>query len=234
MSSRSSAKPAQPVKAAKPAPRSAPAPTSAKAQVKTAAKPKPKPKARPEPMPFERIGLFERFKRLFRRDAGPSYAPSVLQETARSHEARPGSRRPLSPRAASHDDAARMLTALKEVLNRDPRSRGVLPHLGLVEKALVKRGLKGLHEVPPEVLRKALSQLETLVSDWSQVGIAALRAQIKSAMAQPGRGDAKQRRSGGAGRSSDVHDSRLEVNEASVSKFMEARANWERSATGGR
>jgi hypothetical protein len=31
-----------------------------------------------------------------------------------------------------------------------------------------------------------------------------------------------------------VHDSRLEVNEASVSKFMEARANWERSATGGR
>lgn len=224
--SRSSAKPA------KPEPRKAAAPAKAAA---APAKPKPKAKPRPEPMPFERVGLFDRFMRLFRREAGPSEAPSILQEVAKSQQARPGSRKPLARTAKRPDDeSTRMLGALKEVLNRDPRSRGVLPHLGLVEKALIKRGLKGLHELPPEVLRKALSQLETLVADWSQVGIAALRAQIKSAMAQPGRGGAKPRQGGSTGRASDLHDSRLEVNEASVSKFMEARADWERSATGRR
>lgn len=221
MSSRSSAKPAPQAKAAQPTAQPTARPVAPKAKVRS----------RPEPMPFERIGLFERFMRLFRREAGPSEAPSLLQEVARSHQARPGSRRSL-PRATTHDDAARMLAALKEVLNRDPRSRGVFAHLGLVEKSLVKRGLKGLHEVPPEVLRKALSQLETLVSDWSQVGIAALRAQIKSAMAQPGRGGKQGRPA--AGRSAEQHDSRLEVNEASVSTFMEAHARWERSATGRR
>jgi hypothetical protein len=130
-------------------------------------------------------------------------------------------------------DAAPLQRALKSMLDRDPRSRRVLVHLALSEKTLKRHGLHGLEKVPAGVLHRALAQLETLVSDWSEGSLAALRAQLKSALSKPeGGGDLRRSRSS---RPADLHESRLEINEeGSVSVFMEARAQWERSATGGR
>lgn len=184
---------------------------------KTRAKPA-KPRAKP-------VGWFERLTRFaFLRKSAP---PTLSDAVGRPPAAR---RRDAS---AGRADAARMLAALQGVLDRHAASRSVLIHLGLVEQALAEQGLRGLDEVPATVLSRALSQLETLVADWSEVGIAALRAQIKGAMVKPGRADAP-KRSRAAPKSTEFDNSRLQVNDASVSTFLEARARWESSATGGR
>jgi hypothetical protein len=173
----------------------------------------PKPRAR-------RVNWFDRLKSLFQnRVATP---PSVNQVLGKAG----------SGRRKRQADVSHMLKALKSVLDRHAASRSVLAHLGVVEQALEHRGLLGLEDVPSDVLGRALSQLEMLVSDWSEVGIAALRAQLKSAMAKPGRSDLP--RGAPKKQSTDFDNSRLQVNEASVSTFMEARARWETSLTGGR
>lgn len=172
-----------------------------------------------------RTGWLERFKGLFQRRSAAAAAPEAAA-------GKPASRRHKG-RGKGKADASHMLKALKAVLDRHEASRTVLAHLGVVEQALEHRGLMGLEDVPEDVLRRALSQLEMLVADWSEAGIAALRAQIKGAMAKPGRFDVPN----GAPRSkksTDFDNSRLQVNEASVSIFMEARKNWETSLTGGR
>lgn len=172
------------------------------------------------------VGWFERLTwfGFLRKSAGtpPTLSDAVAKPATRRRDA-----------AAGRSDATRMLAALQGVLDRHAASRSVLVHLGLVEQALEQHGLRGLDDVPAAVLSRALTQLETLVSDWSEVGIAALRAQIKGAMVKPGRLDAP-KRARAAAKSTEFDNSRLQVNDASVSTFLEARAMWERSATGGR
>lgn len=173
------------------------------------------------------LGWFGRLK-LFSFRRAPASPPPLLKDVV---ERPPGTRRKAP--SAVDADATRMLAALKVVLDRHAAARSVLVHLRLVEQALQQRGLAGLQDVPTDVLHRALSQLETLVSDWSQGHLAALRAQLKSAMARPGR-VAKPPRDGAAARHADFGESRVQVNEASVSTFMEARARWDQSLTGGR
>ncbi|HEY0820776.1 MAG TPA: hypothetical protein VGD46_18455 [Rhizobacter sp.] len=139
-----------------------------------------------------------------------------------------------SRRRKAVPDASSMTRALKGVLDRHAASRTVLAHLSVVEQALGQGGLQALEDVPADVLARALSQLEMLVSDWSEVGIAALRAQIKAAMAKPGRFDLPRGAPSAQKKSTDFDNSRLQVNEASVSVFMDAQARWETSLTGGR
>jgi hypothetical protein len=200
--------------------------TSARGELKSGSavlpKPAPKKKVEVSDEPFSRgPSLFERLKQFAfgrRRDADPS----VLQDPSR----------PRRSSKSSVADAAPLLVALKSMLDRDPRSRRVLVHLALIEKTLKRHGLHGLERVPASVLHRALSQLETLVSDWSEGSLAALRAQLKSALSKPGERDPRRARST---RPADLHESRLEINEeGSVSVFMEARAQWERSMTGRR
>lgn len=170
------------------------------------------------------LGWLDRLRRfsLVRKSAG---VPPTLADAVK-----PAPRR--RDAASGRADATRMLAALQGVLDRHAASRSVLVHLGMVEQALARHGVRGLDDVPAAVLARALTQLETLVSDWSEVGIAALRAQIKGAMAKPGRIDAPKRARAEAARPTDFDNSRLQVNDASVSTFLEARAMWERSATG--
>jgi hypothetical protein len=168
-----------------------------------------------------RAGLFERLRSFFRKPvATPSGPHQVLGKA--------GTRR-----RKGVPDAHRMIKALKGVLDRHAASRSVLAHLSVVEQALEHGGLPALEDVPAEVLGRALSQLEMLVSDWSEAGIAALRAQIKAAMAKPGRFDVP-RGAPPAKKQNDFDNSRMQVNEASVSVFLDAQARWETSATGGR
>lgn len=172
-----------------------------------------------------RVSWIERIRSLFQRRAA---APPVVDQVV----GKAGSRR---PRGKVRADGSHMSKALKAVLDRHEASRSVLAHLNVVEQALDHRGVAALEDVPADVLARALSQLEMLVSDWSEVGIAALRAQLKAAMAKPGRLDVP-RGAAPAKKSKpmDFDNSRLQVNEASVSTFMEARARWETSLTGGR
>lgn len=176
-----------------------------------------------------RINWFDRLKSLFqKREATP---PSLNHVLAKAGSHRSGKSSKAHGKPATN--VAHMLKALKLVLDRHGASRAVLAHLSVVEQALGHGGLQALEDVPADVLGKALSQLEMLVSDWSEAGIAALRAQIKAAMAKPGRIDVPR---GGrpAKQSTDFDNSRMQVNEASVSVFMDAQARWETSLTGGR
>lgn len=182
----------------------------------------PQPRAR-------RINWFDRLKSLFQKpEATPPSLNHVLAKAGSRRSAKVG-----KSGGKSSTNVAHMLKALKLVLDRHGASRAVLAHLSVVEQALGHGGLQALEDVPADVLGKALSQLEMLVSDWSEAGIAALRAQIKAAMAKPGRIDVPR---GGrpAKQSTDFDNSRMQVNEASVSVFMDAQARWETSLTGGR
>jgi hypothetical protein len=133
---------------------------------------------------------------------------------------------------ADTSEAAMMSKALKKVLDRHASSRTVLAHLALLEKSLNRRGLKALDQLPPEVMQRAMSQLETLVTDWSQTGLAALRARVTSALIEHQRAG-KRRHAKPAERLSNFQDSqRLEVNEASLSTFTKVNALWGRSLTG--
>lgn len=182
----------------------------------------PQPRAR-------RINWFDRLKSLFQKpEATPPSLNHVLAKAGSRRSAKVG-----KSGGKGSTNVAHMLKALKLVLDRHGASRAVLAHLSVVEQALGHGGLQALEDVPADVLGKALSQLEMLVSDWSEAGIAALRAQIKAAMAKPGRIDVPR---GGrpAKQSTDFDNSRMQVNEASVSVFMDAQARWETSLTGGR
>ncbi len=129
-----------------------------------------------------------------------------------------------------HSEAVLLRAALKGVLDQHASSRSVLVHLTVLEKALGRLGLKAFDELPHDVLRRAMSQLETLVSDWSPGNLAALRARLTASLIKRGRANDRRRTSE---RLADFQDSRqLQVKDVSVSTFMEANARWQHSLTG--
>jgi hypothetical protein len=71
-----------------------------------------------------------------------------------------------------------MLGQLADVLGEVPETRETLRHLVFVEHALTKKGLKALKKMPLDVLRRALEQLEGLVTNWSPEGLANLRSKM--------------------------------------------------------
>lgn len=137
-----------------------------------------------------------------------------------------------TPRNTQTDQSEAVLlrAALKGVLDQHASSRSVLVHLTVLEKALGRHGLSALDELPHDVLRRAMSQLETLVSDWSPGTLAALRARLTASLIKRGRANDRRRTSE---RLADFQDSRqLQVKDVSVSTFMEANARWQHSLTG--
>jgi hypothetical protein len=71
---------------------------------------------------------------------------------------------------------------LHQLLDDLPETRATMRHLVFVEQALQRKGLRALHKLPVDVLRRALEQLEGLVVNWSPVGLAALRAKMAVAI----------------------------------------------------
>lgn len=202
-------------------------PVGSKTAAASAAKAASKPAAKGSAKGADKsLGWLDRLKRvvlLFRRKLAHRHA---LQDDPIEHLAA------IKRQAVAIDssEAAELGTALKAVLDGHASSRSVLVHLAALEKALSRHGMKALDKLPPEVTRRALSQLETLVSDWSQSGLAALRARITAALIKHKRSDTRRSTTK---RLSDFEDSnRLQVNDASVSTFMAASARWERSVTG--
>jgi hypothetical protein len=68
--------------------------------------------------------------------------------------------------------------SLCRLLDDMPGSRVALRHLAFIEHALDKKGLRSLHKVPYDVLKRALEQFEGLVINWSDPGLATLRSKM--------------------------------------------------------
>ncbi len=75
-----------------------------------------------------------------------------------------------------------MRQQLAELLDELPETRQTLRHLVFVEHAIGKHGLKALHKLPIDVMERALSQFEGLVTNWSPVGLASLRSKMAVAI----------------------------------------------------
>lgn len=76
----------------------------------------------------------------------------------------------------------RMQESLARLLDELPENRKTLRHLVFVEQALGKKGLRALHKLPFDVLKRALDQFEGLVVNWSDEGLAALRSKMAVAV----------------------------------------------------
>lgn len=123
-------------------------------------------------------------------------------------------------------DVQAMRLELAAVLDRDPRSRKVLVHLNMLERSLKVKGMKAFDDLPADLLRTAMAQLDTLVMDWSARGLTLLRARASGTLART-------RISAGTAQLSDFGDTtHVQVREATVTSFMEVDREWERSMTG--
>lgn len=75
-------------------------------------------------------------------------------------------------------ELSRMRVSLARLLDEMPDNRSTLRHLAFIEHALNKKGLRALHKVPYDVLKRALDQFEGVVVNWSDEGLAALRSKM--------------------------------------------------------
>ncbi|MBU6258212.1 MAG: hypothetical protein KGO01_07315 [Burkholderiales bacterium] len=81
-----------------------------------------------------------------------------------------------------NEEFALLRQQLSELLDDLPSTRRTMRHLVFVEHALAKKGLRAFNRLPLDVLQGALEQLEVLVSNWSPVGLAALRSKMAVAI----------------------------------------------------
>lgn len=108
----------------------------------------------------------------------PEGVQLVLQHAA---AAKTPSREQEAARLAKQE-LALMRQQLAELLDELPETRQTLRHLVFVEHAIGKHGLKALHKLPVDVMERALSQFEGLVTNWSPVGLASLRSKMAVAI----------------------------------------------------
>ena len=115
----------------------------------------------------------------------------------------------------------RMRGQLSQLLRRHPRARAIFRHLAAVEHSLRAPG--AFAGLPPSVLRAALEQLHTLVTDWTALGLHDLRATLQYALNLRGLPTAALRQPDllpiDLGRG-------LQIQDASVSMFIEAQRDW--------
>jgi hypothetical protein len=79
-------------------------------------------------------------------------------------------------------DLEKMRGALKELLDELPENRGTLRHLAFIEHAMDKKGARALYKVPLDVLKRAHEQIEAVVTNWSNEGLACLRSKMAVAI----------------------------------------------------
>lgn len=85
--------------------------------------------------------------------------------------------------APADETLLRMRGELKELLGRTQGARDVLVHLAGVERALKALGMPAFDSLPTLVLRRAASQLESVLAQPVGPGIAELRARLAKALA---------------------------------------------------
>lgn len=75
-------------------------------------------------------------------------------------------------------DLQRIQQSLTALLDDLPDTRNALRQLAFIEHALAKKGMRALHKVPYDVLKRALDQFEGVVVNWSDEGLATLRSKM--------------------------------------------------------
>ena len=106
----------------------------------------------------------------------------VLEDPALKRPAdRPPTKAELAA-ARAEQELVQSRSELAQLLDQDAALRSKVRHLAFVEQALAKKGWRGLYKVPMELLQRALDQLETLVTNWSPVGLACLRSKMAVAI----------------------------------------------------
>lgn len=127
---------------------------------------------------------------------------------------------------AADESLKRIRAELKELLNRTPGAREVLPHLAVLEHALKSHGVDALDGLPPRVLTRATSQLLGVLSEPLSEGMAELRAWLARALSARAEAPAPSPPAPPAPpahpsrRSTDVTVDNVDVSESSLSDFM--------------
>ncbi len=129
----------------------------------------------------------------------------------------------LKPVSTTRQQAMRK--ELSGLIHQHPQTKKLLRHLAYVEHTLRHDGVKAVDALPLEVLEKALSQLETLVRNWSVSGLDEVRSRLsllvknKQILALHRQGDGAQ--------VTDMDDSqRADVCEVSHSVYEEMDRSW--------
>ena len=81
-------------------------------------------------------------------------------------------------RLKEQQELQRILPSLAALLDELPDNRQALRQLAFVEHALGRKGLRALHKIPYDVLKRALEQFERVVINWSDEGLASLRSKM--------------------------------------------------------
>lgn len=99
----------------------------------------------------------------------------VLDEPAQRKHRGQG---PSAEEERAQRDLQAICHSLARLLDESPRNRAAMRHLAFIEHALHKKGLRALHKVPYDALKRAHDQLEGMVVNWSDAGLATLRSKM--------------------------------------------------------
>jgi hypothetical protein len=128
------------------------------------------------------VRLFDPLRRacaaFFKHDIALTRADDGVRIVLRSRAAPPPPGKEVLQERREKQELTLMLAQLAELLNELPETRHTMRHLVFLEQALEKKGLRALHKLPLDVVQRALEQLEGLVTNWSPVGLAALRSKM--------------------------------------------------------
>ena len=81
-------------------------------------------------------------------------------------------------RTLSLERVALMQQELHALLRQHPQTKKLLRHLAYVERTMRHDGVKAVDDLPLDVLSKALAQLESLVVNWSALGLGEMRSRL--------------------------------------------------------
>ena len=137
----------------------------------------------------------------------------------------PAARPAAAPAPLASDAPSRMHGALRQLLAQHADARNLMRHLAFVERALRLSGPPALDGVPVEVLKKALVQLESLVTNWSSPGLAEMRSRL-AMLVLAHDAEHKQFRPTNSNLSDFDTPERIEVSDATSADFEELERIW--------
>jgi hypothetical protein len=130
----------------------------------------------------------------------------------------------VSLKSLSKDRLALMQKELRGLLRQHPQTKKLLRHLAYVERTLRHDGLKAVDDLPLDVLSKALTQLESLVVNWSALGLGEMRSRLSLLVKNK---KILALHMGGAAQATEMdHSQRADVCEVSHSVFEEMDRSW--------
>jgi hypothetical protein len=127
-------------------------------------------------------------------------------------------------RSLSKDRLALMQKELRGLLRQHPQTKKLLRHLAYVERTLRHDGLKAVDDLPLDVLSKALTQLESLVVNWSALGLGEMRSRLS--LLVKNKKILALHMDGAAQPTEMDHSQRADVCEVSHSVFEEMDRSW--------